>query len=63
MAVLCGTGKCGVYHVGSGSMALCIESIIQWGNDVVQVNGYVARSLNRSAITHDEGGTGLWGLH
>jgi hypothetical protein len=30
-------GKCGVYTKGAAKMALCVESVLQWGNDVVQV--------------------------
>jgi hypothetical protein len=34
-------GECGVYSLGKAAVALCIESIVQWGQDVQQVNGFL----------------------
>jgi hypothetical protein len=31
-------GKCGVYTKGDGQLALCVESVLQYGTDVVQVS-------------------------
>ena len=34
-------GKCGVYTSGTGKLSLCIESVLDWGTDLTQVNGYL----------------------
>jgi len=36
-----GEKQCGVYTKGEGKLTLCIESVAQWGTDVVQVNGFL----------------------
>jgi len=32
---------CGHYIKGEGQLALCIESVVPWGKDIIQVNGYL----------------------
>jgi hypothetical protein len=32
-------GQCGVYTKGDAKLGLCVESVIVWGSDVVQVRG------------------------
>jgi len=39
-----GEKKCGVYTKEEGKMTLCLQSVSQWGSDVVQVNGFLENS-------------------
>ena len=39
-----GEKKCGVYVKDEGKLTLCIESVSHWGDDVVQVNGFLENS-------------------
>lgn len=32
---------CGIYKKGEGEVSLCIESVTKWGEDLVQVNGFL----------------------
>lgn len=37
-------GECGVYKKGNAKLALCIESAIQWGKNIQQVNGFLVNA-------------------
>ena len=34
-------GKCGIYTRGAAEMAVCIESVVEWGADIKQMNGFL----------------------
>lgn len=36
-------GKCAVYKNGTAELALCVDSVVEWGKDVQQVRGIIRR--------------------
>lgn len=34
-------GKCAVYQKGAATLAMCADSVVQWGKDTQQVNGFM----------------------
>lgn len=41
-------GKCALYTIGKGTLALCVESIIKWGTDSTQVCIYTHSHTHRN---------------
>lgn len=34
-------GKCGIYQRGAAEVAVCVESVVEWGADIKQTNGFL----------------------
>lgn len=43
-------GKCGVYKKGAAELAVCSESVVQWGKDVQQVRRGVLRGFGAANL-------------
>lgn len=41
-------GVCGVYRKGAAELSICSESVVTWGQDVQQLNGFMMNTGNRT---------------
>lgn len=41
-------GKCAVYKNGTAELALCVDSVVEWGKDVQQVRGIIIIRLGQT---------------